>query len=207
MPLIPIPGGTEPTASDIDGPPPDTPGIPDTQDAGVNVDWAQFLPPGVDPMDRSVVVTGDHIDHNNPVPYDRLNKSYVQGQKPYSKENWQALQVFQRSSAGGSVKVVVVNANSGGTAQACQKQPGRVSVTMSIPSALGDGTVPNGVVWSFTEGDVQQASLNACGVLNPGDSVTLYTEAQIWVGVLAGKTTGAVQVIQLTNPPSGPGIQ
>jgi hypothetical protein len=186
----------------------DTPGIPAAQQRGPDVDLAEFLPPGVDPMDRSVIVGGSHPDHNRPTQPDLAGNTYQTGHQPYNKENWEALQVFQRSASTGSVKVVVVDINGGGTAQACQKQPGRISVTMSVPLKLADGvTVPNGVTWSFSEGDLQGPAATDCGVLNPGDSLTLYVECQLWVGLIGANTTGAVQVIQLMNPPSGPGVQ
>jgi hypothetical protein len=183
-----------------------TPGTDLPEQPGPDVDYAQFLPPGVDPYDRSVVLAG-HIDANAVAGPDQ-GQAYTTGRPPYSKDNWEALPVFQRSAKNWSVRVVVVDASNGGTSIAASEQKGRISITMSIPAKLADGvTVPNGVTFSPNEGDLQGPGSTDCGVLNSGDSVTIETEGQVYVGLIGGNTTGAVMVITTNNPPSGPGVQ
>jgi hypothetical protein len=183
-----------------------TPGTDPAEQPGPDVDYAQFLPPGVDPYDRSVVLAG-HIDANAVTAPDQ-GQAYQTGHKPYPKDNWEALPVFQRAAKNFTVRIVVVDANAGGTAIAASEQKGRQSITMSIPTLLADGvTAPNGVTFSANEGDLQGAASNDCGILNPGDSVTIETEAKVYVGLIGANTTGAVMVITTNNPPGGPGIQ
>lgn len=179
-----------------------------TEQAGEHVDFGQFLPVGVDPLDRSEVLTR-HFDRNLPTPEDIAGNRYETGRRPYGRENWQALPVNQRSAKNVRVRVVGVNVNmEGGTAVACNQVPGRVSVTLSVPAKLADGTVPvAGVTWSGSQGDLQGASNLDCGVLNVGDSILLETEAQLWLGLVTGQTQGFCQVVELLNPPGGPGVQ
>lgn len=198
------------SASDYVRHPEPAPGVSTTsptEQAGPEVDFGQFLPVGVDPMDRSEVLTR-HIDRNLPHPEETGRNEYETGRRPYGRENWEAIPVYQRAAANVRVRVVIANVNiNGGTAIACNRVPGRQSVTLSVPSKLADGTVPLGVVWGSSEGDLQGPSGLDAGILNPGDSVTIATEAQIWLGVIPSQSTGAAQVIELLNPPGGPGVQ
>lgn len=170
-----------------------------------STDWndvvSRPLPPGVHPYDPAEVISSE-FGRNYPVPSERAEPAQPNTGKPaFSTENWQAIPVFQRGSKVAKVQIVVVNANNGGTAIGCGRVPGRVSVTLSVPTALADGSAPLGVIWGFSEDAVQQGT--QYGILNPADSVTLTTEAPIYLGLIPGNATGACQVIEEINPPAG----
>lgn len=179
-----------------------------SETGATSTDWndvvSRPLPPGVHPDDQAEIVSSD-FGTNSPVPPDRSRPAQpLTGRPPYSVENFQAIPVYQRASDDGDVRIVQVNANNGGTAIACNRQRGRQRVTLSVPSLLPDGvTVPNGVIWGFQEGDVQGAGNGSCGILNPGDSVTIATEAPIYLGLIANKASGAAQVLTETNIAGG----
>jgi hypothetical protein len=160
------------------------------------------LPAGVHPTDPSETMSPD-FGTNRAAPPDTPGSRYTTGKPPWQVQNSDALPVFQRSASDWTVKIVVVNSSqNGGTAIAVGRQRGRVSVTLSVPTLLPNGTVPLGVVFAPTEDEVQ-AGANAGGVLNPGDSVTIYSEAQVYVGVIGAAASGAVQVKVEFNPPGG----
>lgn len=190
------------------GPAPGTDQDSPTEQAGTDVDFGQFLPLGADPLDRRQVLTR-HPDYNLPHPPEQGRNEYETGHRPYGRENWEALPIFQRAAKNGRVRVVGVNANmEGGTAIACNQVPGRQAVILSVPTKLGDGsTTPAGVTWAFSQGDLQGVSNLDAGVLNVGDSITIECEAQIWLGLISGQTQGFCQVVELLNPPAGPGVQ
>lgn len=163
------------------------------------------LPVGVHPLDRAEPTHGQlAFGTASPASADTMT-AYTPGRKPFATDNPNALGVFQRASADWSARVIVVDASmSGGTAQATGRQRGRVSVTLSVPATLADGSTPLGVLFAPTE-DAVQAGGNACGLLNVGDSVTLYTEASVWLGVIGANATGACMVLAEFNATDSPG--
>jgi hypothetical protein len=174
-----------------------------------STDWndvvSRPLPPGVHPGDPSEHVSSD-FGTNYPVPTEKAAPAQPRtGRRPYDVENWQAIPVYQRASAQADVRTIVVNqGTNGGTALACGRQKGRIRVSLAVPSKLPDGTtVPNGVTFAFDEGSVQQGGNGSPGVLNLGDSVTIETEAPIWLGLIGANTTGACMVVTEVNPAGG----
>jgi hypothetical protein len=160
------------------------------------------LPPGVHPYDPSVPYMGGEVLEPQPIPQDTPGDKFTTGTQAFPIENGQALPVFQRAAEDWSVRIIKVNANSGSTAVAVGRQKGRQAATLSVPTLLPDGTVPLGVIFGPTEDEVQ-AGGNAGGILNPGDSVTINTEAPIFLGVIPGNATGACQVVIEFNPAVG----
>lgn len=141
------------------------------------------LPPGVHPQDMS--------GPDMAVGPSDLPPVYEQGSAPFSVPNKDALPVFERASRSGNALVVYVNDNQGGTARAVGRLKGRKAVMLWVSSSA-----TTGVMVDFIEGKLQAGG----GVpLNPGDSITLPTEASIYVGLQAGQTSGSVNVIELFN--------
>jgi hypothetical protein len=168
----------------------------------------EALPVGVHPLDAAVPVTpGVHPDHDLPLPAENADTNYVTGRPAFDRDNSEAVPTFQRSAHDWSSRVIWVDANSGGTAIAGGRMPGRVDITLAVPLLLSNGVAPLGVVYGPTEADVQAAQIGqGSGLvpcLNPGDSITLYTEASVYVGLIGTNATGAVQVTQHFNPPGG----
>lgn len=160
------------------------------------------LPPGVHPDDPSEYM-GPGFGANPAAPPDIAGDRFTTGAPPWKQTNDKAFPVFQRASSDGSVQLVVPNASfNAGTAVACGRQKGRQAVTLTVPTLLANGLPPSGVVYGFTL-DAVEAGGNGAGILNPGDSRTIRTEAPIWVGVIGTNQTGAVEVLIEFNPPGG----
>jgi hypothetical protein len=117
-------------------------------------------------------------------------------------DNADALAVFERASSNFTAGQIVVNTYNGGTSIVVGRQKGRKNVTISVPATYtaSDGTTstPNGVSIAETEGELQL--INGGFQLNPGDSITISTEAPVWAGLLPGDTTGLVQYLVEYNP-------
>jgi hypothetical protein len=160
------------------------------------------LPAGVHPKDRAEPV-GPGFGSNNPVPADQPIGAYKLGTAPFSTDNDEALATFTRASSDWSARIVVVDANAAGTAIVAGRRKGRTAVVLSVPTTLGTGATPLGVIVGPTEDDV----LSYLGyVLNVGDSLTLETEGPVYAGLISGKTTGAVQAVEFFNPPGSTGL-
>lgn len=179
------------------------------RDTEVYTDTEQYtpLPPGVHPNDPSEIIAPGFGD-NAAAPPDTVGNRYSTGAPPWQTANADATPTFERAAHDFSVQVVVANAGTnGGTAIAAGRTKGRKAVTLAVPALLSNGVAPLGVVYGPTQ---DQCEANAPGVgqglmpvLNPGDSVTIATEAQVFIGVIPGNATGAVQVTEEINPPGG----
>jgi hypothetical protein len=180
----PQPPTTEPVAANP-APPPVPPAT----------DFTTGLPPGVHPLDNSVpVVPGMPIDADTPINQDGPGAQGKTRTAPWSTDNEQALPVYQRAASEWSANSYTLNSTSG-PIQLAGKRKGQVSVTVWVSA-----TASHGVVISPNQGDIQQGA----GIeLDPGDSITLDTEAAIWGGVIVGQTAGSVNVVVLYNPPGG----
>jgi hypothetical protein len=77
---------------------------------------------------------------------------------------------------------------------------GRRSITLSCPATTVAGT-PLG----FQVSD-QQAFLdvNVGFQVNPGDSIRIESEAEVWIAPLSGQTSGYCQYVETFDAPSGP---
>lgn len=141
------------------------------------------IPQGVHPQDRSGVDT--------PIGPQDQPAIYVTAPAPFSVSNGDALPVFERAARHGSAMTVPVSSSAGGTSRAVGYLKGRKAVLMWVPS-----TAANGVMVDFIQGRLQSGG----GVLlAPGDSLTLPTEASIYVGLPSGASTASVNVIELYN--------
>lgn len=155
--------------------------------------------PGAHPLDPSAPMAPGW-DQTSPVPTEEAPSSAQRGIAPYQTENYKALQTFERSSEKWDVHIVPVDTNNGGTAIAAQEQKGRKRVTLSVWTTMAGGQVGVPVLYGPTEDSVL---LGNCGILAVNQSVTLYTEGKVWVGLAGSQTTGFVEVITETNPAGG----
>ena len=148
------------------------------------------IPAGTHPRDRSIAV--DDLDRYSDNPSD------------HDTDNGQAFAVFERSSSDFNAGAVSITAANGGTSIVVGRVLGRKSVTIWVPTLwtnpAGVSAAPNGVLIGQTEGELQAGG----GVqLNPGDSITIDTEAPIWAGLIPAKTSGVVQYLVTYNPAGG----
>lgn len=148
---------------------------------------------GVDPMDRA-----SPAGYSEAPVQDAPQVSQPKGEKPFNTKAWQAVAVNQRAASDFGAGTVYVTGQGGGVSVVSGRQPGRQSITIWVPTKLADGSTPNGVIIGPTEDAVQ----NTIGgvALNPGDSITIRTEARVYAGLLGGATTGACQYITEINP-------
>jgi len=159
---------------------------------------------GHHPEDRSI--PADQLAHYSdaPVPFDTHGNRYATGKKQFHLDNAEAFQVYQRAASDWNAGSVTVNANNGGTSIVVGRQRGREQVTLSVPTTwvtpAGSTITPNGVIISQTEGELQQ---NSGYQLNPGDSITIRTEAPVWVGLIDSNTTGMCLWMVTYNPAGG----
>jgi|HubBroStandDraft_6_1064221.scaffolds.fasta_scaffold291133_2 hypothetical protein len=156
------------------------------------------LPPGVHPYDPSVPYSGGELRDSQEVPSDTAGYRYPTGRKPWDTDNEDALAIWERAShdwTGDTVTIGMPNP----TLQLIGRQPGRKCITLWCPST---GTA---VCIAPTQGVCDQQFTSGIGglILNPGDSVTINTEAQVWAGILNGNTTGTVAFLAEYNPPGG----
>lgn len=159
-------------------------------------DTATQLPQGVHPRDNSVpVVPGSPLDADTPISLDApLEAQGTPGTPPWSTANEEAFPVNQRSAHEWSANSYTLSSTVG-PIQLAGRRKGQVSVTVWVPASAA-----HGIVISPLEGDIQQGA----GVeLDPGDSITLETEAAVWGGVIVGQTSGTANVVVLYNPPGG----
>ena len=145
------------------------------------------LPPGVHPQDRRSPTTPV-------VPTPTPAGEAPRTRPPFSVPPGRAMGVFQRASGDFSLNRFTINPTSGtgGVVRAAPRTRGRVSVTVWVPS-----TASHGVVVAEDQG---KAQLHSGAVLNVGDSITISTEAPVYVGLITGQTTGTFQVLELNNP-------
>ena len=166
--------------------------------------FAFLIPAGTHPRDRSIAV--DDLEHysDNPVHHDTAGDRYTTGRKAFATDNGQAFAVFERAASDFNAGAISITANNGGTSIVVGRVLGRKSVTIWVPTLwtnpAGVSAAPNGVLIGQTEGELQAGG----GVqLNPGDSITIDTEAPVWAGLIPSKTSGVVQYLVTYNPAGG----
>ena len=184
----------------------ETPGPPPLYEEGAATNNPPFgdvlqaidiaLPPGVHPMDPSMVWPGGNLPDATAAPDDIATRPGPTGRPPFDTKNTKALAVYQRGDSDWTANRIVVDLNNAGTVQLIGRQNGRAGVTLSVPSSATFG-----VVFAPTEGEVLNSA--SCPILLPGDSITIPTEASVWAGVIPGNATGTVDVIATFNPAGG----
>jgi hypothetical protein len=176
-----------------------------------NADTARQAQPGL-MIDAEAIVGAEFADDlatplatvnvTSPIQLDRPGDLYERGNKVWGTENGNALAVFERGSKSFTAGQIVVGTANGGTSIVVGRQKGRKNVTISVPATYtaSDGTssTPNGVAIAETEGELQL--INGGFQLNPGDSITISTEAPVWAGLLPGKSSGLCQYLVEYNP-------
>jgi hypothetical protein len=162
------------------------------------------LPHGMHPDDQAIPAEDLKRYSDAPVPFDTHGNKYATGKKQFNLDNGEAFQVFQRSASDWNAGSVSVNANNGGTSIVVGRQRGREQVTLAVPTSFvtpaGSTITPNGVVVGQTEGELQGGGGYQ---LNPGDSLTIRTEAPVWVGLIGSQTSGLVLWMVTYNPAGG----
>ena len=156
------------------------------------------LPPGTHPYDPSVPYAGGELHDPAQIPADDAAYHYETGRAPFSTGNEEALAIWERAShdwTGDTVNIGMPNP----TVQLIGRQKGRKCITLWCPST---GTA---VCIAPVQGICDQQFQSGIGglILNPGDSVTINTEASVFAGILNGNTTGTVAFLAEYNPPGG----
>ena len=146
------------------------------------------------------------LDHNRVAPLDVYGDHYKRGAKRFATDNGAALPMFERASHDFTTGQTYTGTANGGISIIVGRQSGRKSVTIAVPKSYYNmsGTLvtsPIGVVVGQTEGELQAAGGGL--QLLAGDSITIATEAPIWVGLLPGQTTGFCQWCVEYNPAGG----
>lgn len=164
--------------------------------AAATEDPVNALPPGVHPMDPS---GGGDARAAKPDTYG--SKANGTGKPAFGTPTDKALGVFQRSAHDWTANRWVLSNNTNAV-EVAGRSKGRTRIVLSCPTSAND-TLSLGVVVGPTEGEVQ----NGIGgwPIYPGESLTLDTEAPVWVGLLGANATGVVRVAAMINPPGGSG--
>jgi hypothetical protein len=121
-------------------------------------------------------------------------------------DNPTAFPIFSRASNDFNSKALTFTAAANQIPkQLVGRTKGRQSITMTCPITFtyqGNIISPIGFIFS--------SEMGACAAgdgfqVNVGDSVTIYTESEVWVSCIPGVTTGqvVVQYIEETNPVRG----
>jgi hypothetical protein len=158
------------------------------------------LPPGVHPLDPSVPYSGGPLHDPSTIPADTAGYQYQSRSEPFGTDNDDALAFFERASHDWTGDTITLaSTGSSPSVQLIGRQKGRKCVTLWCPST---GTA---VCIAPTQGVCDQQFNSGIGglILNPGDSVTINTEAPVWAGVLNGNTAGTVAFLAEYNPPGG----
>jgi hypothetical protein len=120
----------------------------------------------------------------------------------FNTDNKEAVPVYERATTSFSTTSQAIGANS---QMLLGRHKGRKYVVLSAPvtiTTLAGATTPKGFQWA---NDPNLIDTNSGFQLNPGDSVEIDSEAEIFVGPLPGNTTGYVQAVELYNTKAGPG--
>lgn len=146
------------------------------------------------------------LDLTTPVPAAGNRREYETGMKRWGTDNAEAIHVFERASSDFTAESIYVSSNSYGF-QLVGRVKGRKSVTIWVPTsytnAVGTVVSSTGVVIAEVQGKAEQGN----GIqLNPGDSISISTEAPIYVGLLPGQTVGNCQYVVEYNPANSLGF-
>ena len=145
------------------------------------------LPPGVHPTDPRYPAAPI-------IPPAQVGPVAETTRPPFDIPNGKAMGVFQRASSDWSARTLTLSSTET-VIQAAGRLKGRESVTLFVPS-----TATNGVVVARTQGTAQ---LHGGVPIAVDGSITIRTEAPVYVGLLSGKTTGKVCVVETFNPDGG----
>jgi len=146
------------------------------------------------------------LDHNRVAPLDVYGDHFKRGAKRFATDNGSAIPTFERASHDFTSGQIYVGTLNGGGSIVVGRQAGRKSITIDVPTSYYNmaGTLvtsPIGVVVGQTEGELQIAG---GGIqLVAGASLTIATEAPVWVALLPGQTTGFCQWVAEYNPAGG----
>lgn len=119
----------------------------------------------------------------------------------FDTDNATAVPVWERASTSFAASSQAIGT---GTTKLVGRHKGRKSVVLSVPVTIttSAGTSsPKGIQFAH---DPNLVDTNAGFQLNPGDSVQIDSEAEVFVGVLPGNTVGYVQYLEIFNVSGGP---
>jgi hypothetical protein len=173
---------------------------------GLTDQFEDFIEPdAAHPRNNSVPIADLPGYSDSPVEFDTAGNRYENGRRQFDKGNGEAFPVFERASSDFTTGAIFVNSWNGGTVIVVGRQKGRKALTLWVPTSIvppGSTTpiTPSGVLFAQTEGELQ----NGGGAqINPGDSLTIETEAPVWCGLIPGSTSGVVQFTTVYNPGGG----
>lgn len=153
--------------------------------------------PGHHPGDRSA----GGIDEDQAVDEDHASERRPSGHQPFDTKNLDAVPTFERASSDWTSGTAILG-GSGVTFQVAGRQRGRKAITLSVPSSYPNVSAIVGVAIGNSESEIQGDAQQPY-VLNEGDSISIYSEAPVWVGLISGQTTGIVQWKVEYNPVGG----
>jgi hypothetical protein len=114
----------------------------------------------------------------------------------FQTENLSAVPVTQRAAESHNVR----SATCVQPSKVVGHRKGRRAITLSCPATTVAGT-PLG----FQVSDRQAfLDVNVGFQLNPGDSLRIESEAEVWIAPLPGQTSGYCQYVETFDAPSGP---
>ena len=122
----------------------------------------------------------------------------------YDTANEQAIPTIQRAASSYSAKQFTASATA---TQMVGRRRGRRFIALSCPGTVtagGVGSTPKGFAWSYERSDLD---VGIGFQVNPGDSVTVESEAEIYVAALPGNTTGLVQYVEVYDTLAGPAVR
>jgi hypothetical protein len=146
------------------------------------------LPAGLHPLDQSGPEYRPQIGDQP--------QAWKPGTQPFAVPNSHAVAVWERATNdwAGTAWTLALTGATNGTMQIAGRIAGRKSVTIWVPSSAS-----HGVQIAPSRG---QCDNNAGVVLNPGDSITIGSEAPVYAAVISGQTAGTCNVLDLFNVPT-----
>ncbi len=162
------------------------------------------LPVGVHPKDMAIPIpthTGDMVglDSNAAAPLaEGPSTAQTARRLRFASDNGDALGVFERASHEWAPRIWILSSNDE-PKQIVGRQVGRKDITLWVPATLPSGS-PLGVMIGRYPEDCYNDNITGI-VLNPGDSLTIETEAPVYAAVIPGNSLGNLYSITAFNPP------
>ena len=155
-------------------------------------------------LDESLMRYVDEVPtHDGPMFEDRDDRVKILSSR-FDVVNEQAVPVYERASSAFSAQQFTVSAT---PVQMIGRRRGRKYVALSCPSTItagGVGSTPKGFAWSHERSNLD---VGIGFQINPGDSVEIDSEAEVYVAALPGNTSGVVQYLECYNVLAGPAVR
>lgn len=155
-------------------------------------------------LDESLMRYVDEVPtHDGPMFEDRDDRVKILSSR-FDVVNEQAIPVYERASSAFSAKQFTVSST---PVQMIGRRRGRKYLALSCPGTVtvgGVGSTPKGFAWSHERSDLD---VGIGFQMNPGDSVEIDSEGEVYVAALPGNTTGTVQYLECYNVLAGPAVR